>query len=124
VNHGGRVVKTIGDEVMFVAEDVGAAVSIAYVLTRGVATDPDLPQARAGVASGRVLARDGDYYGPVVNFAHRLTSMAFAGSVVTDDAVHAALVDREGFEWTRLRARKVRDIGVVEAFRVNGVPGG
>ena len=76
---GGRVVKTIGDEVMFVAEDTAQAATIALRLTERTGTDEVLPLARAGLACGTVLARDGDYYGPVVNLAHRLVELARPG---------------------------------------------
>jgi adenylate cyclase len=47
-------------------------------------------QARAGVAAGVALALEGDYFGPVVNLAARLASMADAGVVL----VTAEVVDR------------------------------
>ena len=52
---GGRVVKSIGDEVMFVgiAEDVA---HIGVALSRAIQRDVELPPARSGVASGPVIA--------------------------------------------------------------------
>jgi class 3 adenylate cyclase len=82
----GRVVKFIGDAVMYVTHDATAAVRVAQGLleaarTRGM-------QARAGVAVGIALALQGDYFGPVVNLAARLVAMAGAGEIlVTDDVV-------------------------------------
>jgi adenylate cyclase len=70
---GARLVKTIGDEVMFVAE-------IAQVL----ACDPDLPELRVGLAAGEIVTRDGDLYGPVVNRAARLVAEAEPGQIVVD----------------------------------------
>ncbi len=78
----GRVVKFIGDEVMFVAADLAAAVDVAANLLRHIADDPDLRAARAGVAFGSVVSRDGDWYGTVVNTAARLVEKAPAGSVM------------------------------------------
>ena len=118
---GGRVVKTIGDEVMFVAADVGAAVRIALRLNEQSALDDVLPDARAGVACGTVLAHEGDYYGPVVNLASRIVALARPGTAVASESVHAALEGDAGIEWRRLRSRRIRDIGRVELWSLTAV---
>jgi class 3 adenylate cyclase len=80
----GRVVKYIGDAVMYVTFDALSAVRVATGLVeaahlRGM-------QARAGVAVGVALALQGDFFGPVVNLAARLVTMAGAGEIlVTQD---------------------------------------
>ncbi|HVW81965.1 MAG TPA: adenylate/guanylate cyclase domain-containing protein [Mycobacteriales bacterium] len=82
----GRVVKYIGDAVMYVTHDAPAAVHVAQGLL-DAARDRGM-QARAGVAVGAVLALQGDYFGPVVNLAARLVALADAGEIlVTDDVV-------------------------------------
>ncbi|WP_426243183.1 adenylate/guanylate cyclase domain-containing protein [Nocardioides sp. LHG3406-4] len=96
VDHGGRVIKTIGDEILYVADDPDAAVEIALTLTaRGDDEADAFPVVRAGVAHGEVLSRLGDVYGPTVNIASRLTSVARPGSVVVDRGVYAALSGQE-----------------------------
>jgi adenylate cyclase len=86
--HDGRIVKTIGDEVMFVALDPGAACAIAQELT-AVVTDGIQP--RGGVASGEVVTRHGDYYGTVVNLASRLADLAVPGEVLVDATTASAI---------------------------------
>jgi adenylate cyclase len=92
--HGGRIVKSIGDEVMIAAGNVGAVAEIALELIAGTNDDPSIAP-RGGVSAGDVLFRLGDYYGPVVNLASRLTTEAVPGEVLTDvptlDADHLAL---------------------------------
>ncbi|HEY7133800.1 MAG TPA: adenylate/guanylate cyclase domain-containing protein [Acidimicrobiia bacterium] len=90
---GGRVVKLIGDEVMFATADPRQAVAIALELADALADHPILPTMRAAVACGTVLVRDGDCFGPVVNLAARLVHLAEpghvvvpVGTVVSDDA--------------------------------------
>jgi adenylate cyclase len=68
----GRIVKTIGDEVLFVAHTVGDGAAIALALQDRVRTEPALPPLRIGLAVGSVLVRDGDVYGEVVNTAAHL----------------------------------------------------
>lgn len=113
---GARLVKTIGDEVMFVAEDPEIAVRVALALTDRTDSDDTLPPARAGIAFGPAVAREGDYYGSVVNLAHRLVEIARPGSVVVGAETAAAVEHCTDLEFTRLRSRKIRDIGRVEIY--------
>jgi adenylate cyclase len=76
----GRVVKYLGDAVMYVTSDAGSAARVARGLL-GAASVRGM-QARAGVAVGVVLAFEGDYFGPVVNLAARLAAMAEPGEVL------------------------------------------
>jgi adenylate cyclase len=115
---GGRVVKTIGDEVMYVTEEVEGAASIALALVDAVVADPLLPGARAGLATGTAVAREGDYFGPTVNLAARLVTMAKNESVLVSSEVHDALASHDAFRWRRLRTARVRDIGRVEVWRL------
>lgn len=93
VEHGGRVVKLIGDEVMFVASDAVSAVDIALAVITAIEADDVLPPVRAGIATGEVLARDGDCSGPVVNLAARAVKVAPPSTLLVDDATRAALLD-------------------------------
>lgn len=87
---GGRVVKLIGDEVLFTAGDERSACMIALELAAAFDAHPVVPQVRAGVAAGEVALRDGDVFGPVVNLASRAVKLAGPGEVVTPMAVAAA----------------------------------
>ncbi|MEI4908316.1 adenylate/guanylate cyclase domain-containing protein, partial [Klebsiella pneumoniae] len=79
-----RVVKTIGDEVMFIGLP-NQVVDAALALRDAAAQSPDLLPVRAGVAAGPVVAHNGDFYGPVVNLASRLTDLAPRGLVLASD---------------------------------------
>ncbi len=92
VDHGGRIIKNIGDELLLVADSAEAGAAIALELTRrGDDPDDDFPQVRAGVAYGEVVTRLGDVFGPVVNIAARLTSVARPGTVLVDAGMREAL---------------------------------
>lgn len=84
---GGRVVKLIGDEILFTAPDAVTASSIALDLADAFQGHPSVPQVRAGLASGEVMLRDGDVFGPVVNLASRIVGVAQAGEVITTGEV-------------------------------------
>jgi adenylate cyclase len=84
---GGRVVKLIGDEIMFTAPDAFLAASIALDLADAFQDHPIVPPVRAGLASGEVMLRDGDVFGPVVNLASRAVKAARPGEVITTTEV-------------------------------------
>ena len=115
---GGRVVKMIGDEVMFSVPDAAAAVEIALGLSAGYRDDDELSDVRVGLAAGSVLQREADLFGPVVNRASRIVNIAFPGSVVCDDVIHEALADSTDLAWRPLGARRLKDIGRVSLFVV------
>jgi adenylate cyclase len=111
--HGGRVIKTVGDEILFVTIDAAPAAAVALDLVDTMGEDELLPDVRVGMAVGPVLSRLGDVFGTTVNRASRLTSVAPAGRVLVDDALSAALASLSGFETTALRRRTLRGIGPV-----------
>jgi adenylate cyclase len=86
---GGRVVKLIGDEIMYTAPDALSAASIAIDLADAFDDHPTIPRVRAGLASGEVMLRDGDVFGPVVNLASRAVKLAGPGEVLTTSEVVA-----------------------------------
>ena len=111
--HNGRIVKTIGDEVMFVGAPRDVAV-IGLALAERTAGHSLLPDVRVGIACGSLLARDGDYYGPVVNLASRITGRARRGTVLAAEGVHRALAGDPELAWRPLGRKRLRGIGEVE----------
>jgi adenylate cyclase len=120
--HGGRVVKMIGDEVMFTCDDVNAGAELALDMAATYRLDEHLSDVRVGLASGRVLERDGDVFGSVVNLASRVTNVAFPGTVVVSQDVHDALDGDDRFVFRSLRSHYLKDIGRVQlwALRLAG----
>jgi adenylate cyclase len=111
--HGGRVVKTVGDEVLYTTRTPVPGVAIGLDLIDAFATDAVLPEIRVGCAYGPVVSRLGDVFGTTVNRAARLTSIANAGAVLADTALANALVSQSGFRVRPLRRRTLRGVGVV-----------
>jgi adenylate cyclase len=90
--HGGRLVKLIGDEVMFSAVDCAAACTIAAELITTVTSWGS--SARGGLAHGQVITSGGDVYGDVVNLASRIADIAVPGEVLVNEAVTQLVRDR------------------------------
>ena len=115
---GGRVVKMVGDEVMFTADDAATGAEIAVTLADGVGADETLPDLRVGAAYGTLLSRLGDVYGEPVNIASRLTSAARPGSVLVDKELAAALEPDERWRLRRVPPRPVRGYSLLQGFRL------
>ena len=114
---GGRVIKSIGDSVLFVAPAAGAAVEIGEGIIRVIGRDPRMPDVRVGIASGSVVTRMGDVFGPPVNMAARLTAVARRNRIIVDAPTAELLPDQ--FITRRLPARPVRGFGIVEPLAVS-----
>jgi adenylate cyclase len=94
----GRLVKFVGDEVMFATRGLDGARDIALEIMRWVAERDDLSLARAGIAKGRVISRDGDLYGSTVNLAARLASKAAPNTILVADEHGDDTVLVKGFD--------------------------
>jgi adenylate cyclase len=138
---GGRVVKMIGDEVMFVTDRATDAARIALALAEAYADDELLSDVRVALAVGPVLVQDGDFYGPVVNLASRAAGIAAPGSVLVSDEFHSTLLSEIDsgpseiapgpsemdpttgptgeFAFKALRPRLVKDLGRVQLWALH-----
>jgi adenylate cyclase len=116
--HDGRMIKTLGDSVLFVADVADQALDIAASLIEVIGKDSRLPDVRIGLASGWVVTRMGDVFGPPVNLAARLTAVARRNRVIVDDATVARLRRPGSYETRRLTARPLRGFGLVEPVAI------
>jgi adenylate cyclase len=116
--HRGRIVKTIGDEVLFTARDAAAGALIALELIEKAADDERVPPMRVGLACGPVISRLGDVYGETVNIAARLTSLGKPGQVLVDRNVHASLEQDPRFHLKSRRSEAVRGYGHLRQWRL------
>jgi adenylate cyclase len=126
---GGRVVKTIGDAVLFVADDVTTGAQVALGLARVLGGELDVERereagglaegargvtpVRVGFVWGRVLSRFGDVFGEPVNLAARLTDIADPSSVLTDPVTAAMLAGDARFVVEPQPERELEGLGVV-----------
>ena len=117
---GGRVVKMIGDEVMFVVPTATGAAQIGLSLAEAYADDDLLSDVRVALAVGPVLVKDGDFYGPVVNLASRLVNVAHPGTVLISDEFRDALAEEgaSDIDTRPLRTRNLKDLGRVQMWKL------
>lgn len=110
---GGRVIKTVGDEVLFVAKDPADAARIGLELQAAIGADELLPAVRVGMAYGPIVSRLGDVFGTTVNKAARLTAVAPSGRVLVDDVLAQRIAGEPDLRTVAQRARTLRGVGVV-----------
>ena len=114
----GRVVKTVGDEVLFIADDPASGAVIGLALSEQMAVDDVVPDVRVGLAHGQVLRSLGDVYGSTVNLASRLTALAQPGTVVTDPGTGELLAAQPDLVLVPQRIRQVRGFGLMRPLLV------
>ncbi len=114
---GARVVKTIGDAVLYVADDLGTGAEVSLRLVEQM-EDAGF-EVRGSLVWGRVLSRSGDVFGPSVNLASRLGDVSPPGAVVLDD-VSAALLEaaEPGVVLSALTPVAVHGLGVIRPVRL------
>ena len=103
-----RLVKTLGDAVMFVAPEPAPLLDAAFGLMEVAAGEGEsFPEVHAGAAHGMAVRRWGDYYGGPVNLAARLAERARPGALLTDGAVRELAGDT-AFAWSSARAKRLK----------------
>jgi len=115
--HRGRAIKSLGDSVLFVNDDPVLALETADGIIEVIGRDARLPDVRCGLASGSVVLRLGDVFGPPVNLAARLTTVARRNRVIIDETT-ARMLPASKFETRRLPPRPLRGFGLVEPVTV------
>jgi adenylate cyclase len=111
--HDARTVKLVGDEVMFVADSLSTAVAILVELGQRLRACDGMPDVHSGTAFGPTVAVGGDVFGPTVNLAARLTTIARPGTIVVPREQARDLAVPTGVEVVPLR-RPARLKGIGE----------
>lgn len=122
--YGGRLVKTLGVEVLFSCREPLDAAGIALTIIDGVHAAGDMPPLRVGLAYGSVLSRLGDLFGTTVNRAARLTGLAHPDTVLVDTALGRHLHDSPDVRLSPMRPRDLRGLGPTRAHVLRPGPDG
>lgn len=83
-SNGARVVKMVGDAVLYIADDLATGAKVVAEIVETLHETPGMPDVRASLVWGGVVSRFGDVFGPAVNLASRLCSIAPVGEIVVD----------------------------------------
>lgn len=118
---GGRVIKMIGDEVMFAVDDAASGAELALALHDAFAADEALPEVRIGIASGPTLSWEGDLFGPTVNLAGRLVGLARPDTVLVSESIAEAIGENPAFALRRMRPTRLKGIGRVRVWALRRV---
>ena len=114
--HGGRIVKTMGDGLLMEFPSVVSAVACSVAVQEGMAKrNEELQEVeqfafRIGVNLGDILIEDGDIHGDGVNIAARLEALAEPGGICVSERVHDDVRDRIGINFVDLGKRELKNI--------------
>jgi adenylate cyclase len=115
-----RFIKSIGDAVMFVSTDPVSLLKTVLSLIVAGEKYSDLPQMRAGIATGMAVSRSGDWFGSPVNVASRITGVADPGAVLVSESTRDAIDSGSEFVTSHVGARDLKGVnGQVNLYRVH-----
>jgi adenylate cyclase len=112
--HGGKLVKWLGDGVMFHYREAGPGVLAALRMIDAISAS-GLPPAHVGIHAGPVLFQEGDYFGRTVNIAARIAAYARPGEIlVSQDVVDASELD--GVMFTSIGPADLKGVGELSLY--------
>ena len=117
--NGGRVVKMVGDAVLFLTESLESGIDIALQLADAEANAKAETPMRVGMAWGRVLQRFGDVFGTRVNLAARLAEIAEPNTVLVDKNTAAFLARNELYQLDVMPETRIQGLGEMEPVKVS-----
>lgn len=122
--NGARVVKTIGDAFLFIADDLVTGADTATEIVERLRNEPRMLPVRGSLVWGGVVSRFGDIFGPTVNLASRLVDIAAAGSVYTDQKTAGILRQLKLGRFTLVPAGSpnLKGVGKIEAVELRCMP--
>lgn len=124
VNRGGKIIKTIGDEIMVVFPDAETAMKAAIEMQQGVEGLPAIGTVkmavRMGFHYGDAVEEDGDVFGDTVNVAARMTGLAKGGQIITTEQTVISMSPEERAHTRFLDALTVKgkadDVNIYEVI--------
>lgn len=121
--HGGRVVKLIGDEAMFVTTELDDALAIGLDLIARLQPIEIMPAVHCGIAWGPTVTVGGDVFGPTVNLASRLTDVAKRGTIAVPAELVRKFRDRDDVDVRRVRrSYDLKGVGRTTIAVIRSIP--
>lgn len=119
---GGRVVKMMGDAVLFIADELSTGLDVVTTLIERLQADDQVLPVRASFVRGDVFSRSGDVFGPTVNLASRLAGIAPEGGILTDASTAAAINAEHsiaGYSVESFPMAELRGVGKVRPYLIS-----
>ena len=115
-DHGGRIVKTMGDGLLLEFPSVVDAAKCSLEIQRGMTernaniTDVDALRFRIGIHLGDVIVEGDDIFGDGVNVTARIEALADPDSIAISDDAHRQVRDRLDVAWRDGGEHQVKNI--------------
>lgn len=119
-SNGARVVKMVGDAVLYIADDLETGATVVSEIVDALHDTPGMPDVRASLVWGGVVSRFGDVFGPAVNLASRLCSIAPVGEILVDRPTADALtrLDESRYGVEPFGTPNLQGIGSIDVARL------
>jgi len=121
IGGGGRVVKMIGDAVLFLADSLESGVTIALALAEPKSNANAETPMRVGMVWGQVVQRFGDVFGSRVNLAARLTDIAAPNTLYVDPSTAALLVGHKEYQLSVMPEAQIQGLGSMRPVKVSSI---
>lgn len=115
-DHGGRVIKMLGDEVLFMTADAHSLAATGLALQNTYGRNRHEPGLRVGLAFGQVVRHLGDVFGNTVNLASRLTGLAEPDTILTSVDMAEALRGDPAYRFTPRQHHGVKGLGSITSY--------
>jgi len=119
---GGRVVKMVGDAVLFITENLETGIDIALQLADPQQNEKADTPMRVGISWGRVLQRFGDVFGTRVNLAARLAEKAEPNTVLVDQNIAKLLASEDKYQLDIQPETRLQGLGEIHPVKVSYRP--
>ena len=121
---GARVVKTIGDAFLYIADDLVTGAEVSTGIVQALRNIEGMLPVRASLVWGGVVSRFGDIFGPKVNLASRLVDVADSGAVLTDKDTAGILRNLRLGRYTLVPAGSptLQGFGKIDAVELRRMP--
>lgn len=118
--HGGRVVKMVGDAVLYIADDLATGIACVDGIVESLRENSFMPDVRASLVWGGIVSRFGDIFGPKVNLASRLCNVAPLNGILVDYETARKLreLDPHAYAIEPYAIPELQGIGNIEAAQV------
>jgi len=108
-NHGGRLLKKLGDGMLASFDSASGAVECARDIQRAVSSDGRF-RVRVGIHLGEIIEADGDVHGDGVNIASRIQSAVGAGQIGLSQVVYDNIKNKQGLSATLMGEHRLKNV--------------
>lgn len=119
LNPESKIIERIGDEVLIMSVNPKDLLHTAINLLDAIENEADFPSIHLGIHFGKILIREGKYFGTTLNLTSRISSHSKGGQILCSREIVELLRDQHDFDFIELGYIRFKNItNPVEVFEV------